>query len=102
MDFHFTYDKRESNGEVNLNYNDLKIASLTEKESKTAVDKFKTFLLNTFIIPKKKNQTTSSREGKGTIQFTRDTKRSIFNYWWKSLFTGIKSTYGLEVKSDPK
>lgn len=102
MDFHFTYDKRESNGEVNLNYSDLKIVSLTEKESKTAVNKFKTFLLNTFIISKKKNQTTSSREGSGTIQFTRDTKRSIFNYWWKSLFTGIKSTYGLEVKSDPK
>ena len=100
MNFNFHYDEHSSKGEVELNYDDLKILSLTEKESKTVIDKFKTFLLNAFIIPKKKNETVSADKGKGTIAFSRDPKRSIFNYWWKSLFSGVKSSYGLGEKSE--
>ncbi len=100
MNFNFNYDEHSSIGEVELNYDNLKVLSLTEKESKTVIDKFKTFLLNTFIIPKKKNETVSANKGKGTIESSRDRKRSIFNYWWKSLFSGIKSSHGLGKKSE--
>jgi hypothetical protein len=30
------------------------------------------------------------------VEFYRDTRRSIFNYWWKSVFSGIKSAYKLD------
>ncbi|HEX5170178.1 MAG TPA: hypothetical protein VFW11_13465 [Cyclobacteriaceae bacterium] len=100
MEFHFDYDEYSSAGEVEINYNNLKILSLTEKESKTVIDKFKTFLLNVFVIPKKKDEATPVEKRKGEIEFKRDPKRSIFNYWWKSLFTGIKSSYGLEMKNN--
>jgi hypothetical protein len=33
---------------------------------------------------------------KGNIGFDRDTKRSVFNYWWKSVLSGIKSAYNLD------
>jgi hypothetical protein len=35
-------------------------------------------------------------ERTGTVEFYRDTRRSIFNYWWKSVFSGIKSAYKLD------
>lgn len=102
MTFDFSYDEYYSTGEVELNYTDLKILSLTEKQSKTAVDKFKTFLLNTFLIPRKKDETTAAEKRKGNIGVARDPKRSILNYWWKSVFSGVKSSYGLEKGSEVK
>ena len=94
LSFQFTYDDLSSLGEVEMNYENLKILSLKEKEKKTIVDKLKTFLINTFIA-KNKNENTPEENRKGTIEFTRDPKRSIFNYWWKSLFTGVKDCYGI-------
>ena len=38
----------------------------------------------------------------GVIDFHRDTSKSIFNYWWKSLLTGIKSAYNLDKLEDAK
>jgi hypothetical protein len=95
MDFSFTHDAQNSSGKIDLKYNDLKIISLTEKDSKTAIDKFKTFVLN-LLIPKKKTEETMKSRRTGDIAFERDPKRSIFNYWWKSLFTGVKSSYGFK------
>jgi hypothetical protein len=94
LSFQFTYDDISSLGEVEMNYENLKILSLKEKENKTMVDKLKSFLINTFIA-KNKNENTAEEKRKGTIEFTRDPMRSIFNYWWKSLFTGVKDCYGV-------
>jgi hypothetical protein len=38
----------------------------------------------------------------GTIEFYRDQKRSIFNYWWKSVFSGIKSAYKIDKLTNRK
>ena len=35
----------------------------------------------------------------GTIYFVRNKNGSIFNYLWKSLFTGLKSTMGFNSKA---
>jgi hypothetical protein len=32
----------------------------------------------------------------GEIEFVRDIHRSIFNYWWKSLLSGLRSAFDLE------
>jgi hypothetical protein len=97
MEFQFLYNKYRADGSLELNYKDLKITSLREnKRNKAAVSLIKTLLLNTFII--KKNMDEDVREDKrtGTILFHRNTRRSIFNYWWKSVLSGVKSAYKLD------
>jgi hypothetical protein len=96
MKFNFKYNLYRSDGEVELNYEDLRIASLrlnSKKEVKVSL--IKTLLLNTFI--KKDAEEDEKNDSKtGTILFYRDQKRSVFNYWWKSLFSGIKSAYKID------
>lgn len=97
LKFNFHYNMYRSDGEVELNYENLKISSLREnKDNEQAVSFIKTLLLNTFIIKKNMDEDMSHDEKSGTIAFIRDTRRSLFNYWWKSVLSGIKSAYKLD------
>jgi hypothetical protein len=97
LKFDFSYTLTKSTGKVELNYEDLKILSLREnKEQKQAISMIKTLLLNAFIIRKDMNEDVERDKRTGTIEFYRDQKRSIFNYWWKSVFSGIKSAYRID------
>jgi hypothetical protein len=97
LKFHFLYNNYESDGEVELNYQDLKISSLHQnKDHEPAINHIKTFLLNALIIKKNRNEDTNSEKRKGTIQYHRDPHKAIFNYWWKSILSGIKSAYKLD------
>lgn len=92
--FHFYFNDFRADGSVKLNYENLRIISLRRKDDKSQDDKkdnIQTFILNTFVI--KRNMTTDLPEDKrtGAIVNERDKTRSIFNYWWKSVFAGIKS-----------
>ena len=55
-----------------------------------------TLILNAFIVKKEMN----AEERKGVILFYRDNRKAIFNYWWKSLLSGIKSLYNLDRVMD--
>lgn len=97
LKFNFLYNPLRSDGEVELNYEDLKISSLRKNnKNEQAVSLIKTLLLNTLIIKKDMNEDMTDDEKTGTVLFYRDQKRSIFNYWAKSLFSGIKSAYKLD------
>ena len=96
MKFHFVYNDTRSEGEVALNYTDLKMAS--SKKSNIG-RKIITFLLNTFIRNDMDRNTAADKKT-GTILFYRDHRRAIFNYWWKSLLSGIKSVYNLDKISN--
>jgi len=92
MKFHFVYNDTRSDGEVALNYTDLKMASSKKSNvGRTII----TFLLNTFIRNDMDRNTAADKKT-GTILFYRDHRRAIFNYWWKSLLSGIKSVYNLD------
>jgi hypothetical protein len=67
-----------------------------KKDEDGKKDNLKTFLLNTFILKKNMDGSLPEEERTGTISFERDKTRSIFNYWWKSLFSGIKSAFHLD------
>lgn len=95
LKFHFAYNMHRSVGQVELNYKNLKVSSLREKDDKAAISFVKTLLLNAFIR-KDMDEDVDANDKTGTILFYRNTKRSIFNYWWKSLFSGIKSAYNLD------
>jgi hypothetical protein len=102
LEFHFRYNRTRSDGTVELNYENLKISSLREnKNHETKVSLIKTLLLNLFVIKKNMDEDTRDDRKTGTILFYRNTKRSIFNYWWKSIFSGIKSAYNLDKLQGP-
>jgi hypothetical protein len=52
----------------------------------------KTFILDKIIAKK----VPDSRFISGTLHFDRDPRRSIFHYWWRTLFSGIRETMGLD------
>ena len=92
MAFNFDYSNDVSNGSMLLLYEDLKMTALREKGSRTTAHKVKSFFLNVLFAKRNKEDEVRMAKRNGTIQFERDKKRSIFNYWWKSLATGITSS----------
>jgi hypothetical protein len=90
MHFDFNYTDRVSNGKLTINYEDLKIAGL-KKEKSGDEDDLKTFLINT-VVKNNKNRNMPPEKRTGMIFFERDRKRQIFNFWWKSVLSGIKSS----------
>lgn len=95
MSFNFDYDNDVSNGSMILLYEDLEMTALKEKQSETVANKVKSFFLNVLFAKRNKDDEVRMAKRNGTIQFERDKKRSIFNYWWKSLATGIKSSHSI-------
>ncbi len=104
INFNFTYNGARSDGKVTLNYEDLRIVSLKNdddndnrrKGMESEKDNFKTFLINAFVVRKNLDEKVATDKRTGDISWERDRTRSIFNYWWKSLFTGIKSAFNLD------
>lgn len=93
MHFNFDYSDDVSNGSVMMLYENLEMMALKDKEKNKAEEKdgLKSFILNILFARKNKKDEVRTAKRDGTISFERDKKRSIFNYWWKSLATGIKS-----------
>ena len=90
LSFNFDYTDLTSKGTVLINYEDLKINSLT-KEKDSEKNEFMSFVVNT-ILKSDKDESLDKGRRMGTVDFDRDRRRAIFHYWWNSVFTGIKST----------
>jgi len=87
LEFDFTYDSNSSEGKLELEYEDLEITLLDKDDgSKKAV---KTFITETFILQKDNLKEDRSYK-EGSISFERNKKKAIFNYWWKSVFSGMQ------------
>ncbi len=98
LDFAFNGNEDFAVGEMKFRYNDLKISVIKKKTG----DKggFASFLANTFIINNKNPAGKNLRVGE--IYFERDKQKSMFNYLWKSLLSGIKPSLGINEKKDKK
>lgn len=83
-----------SYGEMKFYYEDLKIALLNrETETPKGIgNALGSFFANTFII--KSNNPRNFFLRKGDIFFERDKKRAIFNYWTKTILSGVVSSIG--------
>jgi len=87
--YNFTYDNTISNGSVIFEYEGLSVDLMDRKE----MDKkeISSFLANAFVL--RKDNIRGQKDFKeGKIGFERDKKKAIFNYWWKSLMSGLVST----------
>lgn len=99
LSFQFSFDKNQSAGELQLNYRDLKLVQLKDapdgSTNDTTKDNLKTFIMNLFVFRKHMDERVPEEKRTGTIGFKRDANRSVFNYWVKSLVSGIKAAYNL-------
>ncbi|MCK9452332.1 MAG: hypothetical protein M0Q90_11630 [Bacteroidales bacterium] len=86
--FNFLYDNDIAHGSLLLEYDNLKV-NLIDRED-NSVKRIKTFLINKIALHSN-NQRYENNFQAGKIDFKRHKKKSVFNYWWKSLLSGIKS-----------
>ncbi len=90
LHFNFNYTDFKSNGTIEINYNDLQLTKLNSDKEKST-DRLQTVLINAFL-KKTKDETTEQRKRVGIIDQERDRHRFVFNLWWKSLQSGLKSS----------
>lgn len=101
MEFDFSYDETRSSGEMKFAYNDLAIAFLEKQESEPdgVISAVKSFFVNSFVVDSN-NDFQSNKFRMGKIEFERDPEKSIFNYWWGSIISGIKSSTGVDTTGE--
>jgi hypothetical protein len=92
--FEMRVNKTEAVGFLEVIYDDLKISVLDgETGDKNLRSRITSFLANSLKI-KKENLAENPRMG--AISYQREPDKSFFNYWWKSLRTGLKTSVGLD------
>jgi len=92
--FNFSADQSKSSGNLLFGYNDLRISVLEMKKGNTKEVKFASFLANSLLLRSKNPRGKELLPDEISIQ--RDQKRSVLNYTWKSVFSGIRNTLGIK------
>lgn len=96
FEFEFNGNQQQAKGKLKFAYDDLNISILEIKDGESRKSKFSSFMANNLMLRSK------NPRGKillpDEIELRRDPKRSILNYWWKSIFSGVKNTFGLKDK----
>lgn len=93
-----SFTNYQSTGILKFYYSNLKIKLLKKDNSDWSGIKSSVlgFAANTYVSSD--NPRANGKFNEGIIRFQRDTEKSIFNYLWKSIFTGLKSTVGINSK----
>jgi hypothetical protein len=92
LNFKFTANDDQSSGFLLMNYQNLKVSVLNKKTAKKQglIKNVLSFAANKFII--KKNNTPKNGMRTGKISFKHNKYKSTWNFWWKSLLSGIKTS----------
>ncbi len=98
FDFSFTANKTSATGDLLFGYKELRISVLETKNGNTREAKFASFLANSLLV---RNKNPRGKELlPEAISFQRDQKHSMLNYWWKSIFSGVRNTLGFKEKQE--
>lgn len=90
LDFWFYADNKASAGNLLIIYKNLEVQFYDDDlNSDRNRDQFKSFIANTFAI-RSDNPSDDPRTGK--IEYERDLDKSMFNYWLRSLATGLEDS----------
>lgn len=89
LTFDFSYNEFNSNGKLDIDYENLRLLGLNKNNA--ATNEFKTFFINLFVR-KNRDQTGTSAKAVGIIDMDRNRQRLIFNMWWISILDGLKSS----------
>ncbi len=85
----FQADDNKATGEMTMIYENLELRFLDDEMSEGNVSRFKSFLAKTFAI-QSSNDKLEPRLGK--VDYERVKDKSMFNYWWRSIETGLMDT----------
>lgn len=90
LDFTFTASDERADGEMLMIYDDLSLRLLDEESlEENRGTRFRSFFANTFAVRSSNN---GDDPRTGTMEFEREKDRSTFNYWWKTIRSGLKDT----------
>lgn len=98
--FNFSYNDQRSDGHIEIKYDGLHMTRLNAGREKST-NFFQTFLLNAFV-KNKKNTSTALAKRSGKIEVQRNPHRSIFQYWWSSVQSGLKDSVMGKPEKSPK
>jgi hypothetical protein len=97
LKFDMQLNNQRSVGDMQFAYRDLKIRLLDKEnpEKSNLKQQLHSWLANWMVV--KTNNPDNSRKPLriGEISFERNSEKSIFNFWWKSLLSGIKGSVGI-------
>ncbi|MCH6198532.1 hypothetical protein MMU07_03000 [Aquiflexum sp. LQ15W] len=109
-DWSFVADNDKAVGQMAFLYSDLHVILLDHRtlEHAKGRDAILTFVLNSFALRANNPRRYLRNPIEGKIYQERDKEKFIFNYWWKTTFSGLKGSLGLgqaapvKPKKDPK
>jgi len=99
LEINFEANGDSAIGQMRFAYNDLKISFLSEKDGELKEEKFISFLINSMAL-KSDNPKPGRIMMPARFQNHRDKRRSVVSYCWKSVYSGIKSTFGIKEKEE--
>lgn len=97
LNFSAQVNETASQGTMHFGYDNLKI-QINNKDSEKGKKGIMTFLANTFIVKSANPINNKFRESE--MYYVRDKRKSIINFWWKTLLSGIKETIGIPKKEE--
>lgn len=91
-------NSHHAKGKLILYYRDLKmdLPPQTDKKWESIKKSVLSWAANTYVASSNPSNNGKLREG--IIYVERDASKSIFNYLWKSVFSGVKSTVNVNTK----
>ena len=96
-DWSFVADNDKAVGQMAFSYSDLHLILLNHRtlEKAKGRDAILTFVLNSFAVRSNNPRRYLRKPIEGKIYQERDKEKFIFNYWWKTTFSGMKGSLGL-------
>lgn len=95
LSFNLQGNTANMTGDVKMLYDDLKVSLLKKDDDTKKLEKKKLASFAANIMIKNSNPNKKDPPRIAHVNFQRDTHRSIFHLSWKSLFTGIKESAGI-------
>jgi hypothetical protein len=89
LDFSFSANQNRSSGKMTMIYDDLEFRFLDDKMGEGTMSRIKSMVVNTFAV----HSSNDEHETRfGIIDYEREADRSMFNFWWRSIESGLMDT----------
>ncbi|TVR28504.1 MAG: hypothetical protein EA390_11850 [Balneolaceae bacterium] len=85
----FQADDNRATGEMTLIYENLELRFLDDEMAQGNISRIKSFIAKTFAIHSSNND---EELRLGMVDYEREKDRSMFNFWWRSIETGLMDT----------
>jgi hypothetical protein len=94
LNFELELNKNNAGGELDMAYKNMKVAVLDYSGDEKQKARIASFWANKMII--NSDYPNGKTREPVTVFYERDEKRSIINFWWKSIYSGVKKVLGIE------